>query len=128
MTDLFEGGHQYVDVEIIDLYLKKKGIQNVNLLNYMNKSLSYMQDILCTKNQILLPANSKIHNEIINIIKENNFFNEYITKKDIIISKMLYKNKNLKKANKKKINNFKKQITDALESKRLLHSISFENK
>jgi len=49
----------------------------------MNESLSYIQDGLCTKNKILLPSNSKIQEEIINIIKQNNFFNDYINHKDV---------------------------------------------
>jgi len=121
-------GHLYVDVELIDLYLKKNGINNVNVLKYLNNSMSYIQNEICSNNKILLPANSKIHDDIVNIIKQNHFYNNYIIKKDIIISKMLCNKKHLNKVNKKKIIDFKKQILDTIESKRLLHTILFENK
>jgi len=61
-----------------------------------------MQDEICSNNKILLPANSKIHDDIVNIIKQNHF-NDYIIQKDVIISKMLCNKKNSTKAKKKKL-------------------------
>lgn len=121
-------GHlNYVDVDLIDFYLKTNGIYNVNIPKYLNNSLSYIQNHISSNNKILFQK-SKIHDEIFHIIKQNNLFNNYILKKDFIISKMLYDNKNLKKAKKNKIYDLKKKIEDAIQSKRLSYIISFENK
>jgi len=59
----------YVDVDIINLYLEKNGIFNVNIPKNLNNSLFYIQNQINNNNKILFKKSS-IHEKIVQIIKQ----------------------------------------------------------
>jgi len=119
-------GHEVVQIEDIDMYLKKNGIFNINVINHIQNNNAQIQNLINPNNKI--QAIGTLHKQIFNIIRQNNLFNTYIANKNTIIKKIISKNKNLKKQKPHTINNYKKKITDAINSKQLENLVAFEIK
>jgi len=119
-------GHEVLQLELIDLHLKKNGIYNINVNNHIQHNNAQIQNLINPKNKIQTICT--LHKKIFNIIRQNNLFNSYIDNKNTIIQKIISENKNLKKQKPHTINKYKKKITDAINSKQLENLVVFEIK
>lgn len=127
INDLRAMGHEVVQIEAIDMYLKKNGIFNINVINHIQNNNAQIQNLINNPDNKIQEIGT-LHKQIYNIIRQNNLFNNYIDNKNTIIKKILSENKNLKKQRPNTINNYKKKITDAINSKQLENLVALEIK
>jgi len=119
-------GHVTLNIDDIQLLLHKNGIYNINLIKHLKYNSAQIQNLINSKNKIRRTDN--LHYKIYTIIQDNNLFHNYNVHKNIIVSKIISNDKNLKKQKNKLIYNYKKKIIDAIDSKQLKSIIEFETK
>jgi len=119
-------GHIVLDIEHIDLYFKKNGIHNINVSEHLLKNNTQIQNLMYNTTKI--QHTDTLINNIYNIIRQNNIYNNYISKKSTIIEKIISDDKNLNKQKSKNIITYKKKISDAINGKQLENMVEFEIK
>lgn len=127
ITNLRAMGHECITIDTINIYLKTNGIFNINIKNHIKNNHAQIQNLINNPDNRFQEIGT-LHKQIFNIIRQNNFFNNYLENKNTIITKFLSENKNLKKQNKKTINNLKKKIQDILNSKTFKAMAEFQIK
>jgi len=115
-----------IDSNHIELFLKANGIFNISVSDHLVKNNDQIQNVLHTT--IFIHNTNTLHTKIVNIIGQNNYYENYILHKNSIINKIMSADTNLKKQKLKKVNSYKKKINDALNSKQLGHLVEFEIK
>lgn len=118
INDLRGMGHEVIQMEANDIYLKKNGVFNINVINHIENNNAQIQNLISNPD-IKIQEIGTLHKQIFNFIRQNNLLNNYINNKNTIIKKILSENKNLKKQRQNTINNYKKKVTDVINSKQL---------
>lgn len=96
-------------MEFIDIYFKKYGIFNVQIINYLTKFNIQIQNSLNEESKSIF-QNQLLLQKIISVIKYKNILDTYTFHKNIIISSIITDDSHINK--KKKINILKRKISE----------------
>jgi len=118
-------GHEVVKKETIDMYLKRNGLFNINVMNHLENNNAHIQNLISNPG-IKIKEIGTLHQQIFDCIRQNNLLKNYINNKNTIIKKILSENKNLKKQSKNTINSYKKKVTDVINSQQMENLVAFE--
>ncbi|KAE9528575.1 hypothetical protein AGLY_012150 [Aphis glycines] len=124
VKDLYGMGHQNIHVKLLNSYLQKNTIFNLKLNNHLNNNIQ-LQRFINEPSNITFPQQSH-HNKILSVIKQYNFYSQYISKQHTIINTIISKDSNLKKQSKKNINLYRKKLKNALLSSKMKEMVDFE--
>lgn len=117
MKDLYGVGHRTIDVELLNSYLQKNTIFNLKLNNHFKNNIQ-LQHFINQPSKFDFLQQS-FYNKILSVIKQYNFYNQYISKEHTIINTIISTDSNLKKQSKKYINVYKKKLKNALLSSKM---------
>lgn len=126
MKDLYGMGHRDIHINLLNSYLQNNSIFNLKLKNHFKNNIQ-LQRFINEPSYITFSQQSH-YNKNLSVIKQNNFYSEYIFKQNTIINTIISKDSNLKKQTKKNINVYRKKLKNALLSSKMKEMIDFEIK
>jgi len=77
-----------IDSNLIELFLKANGIFNISVSDHLVKNNAQIQNVLHTT--IFIHNTNTLHTKIVNIIGQNNYYENYILHKNSIINKIIH--------------------------------------
>lgn len=101
IIDINDKGFNIIQSEVTDMYIKKHNIFNVQVTNTIIIYNISIQNFFSQPHTFNFNKQI-IYNKIFSIIQQHKIFDTYLSNKNLIISKIISQDGNLKKANKKK--------------------------